>query len=51
LAAQNGIGDANAYKTWAMSQIHYMVGENNKNFSYVIGYGSSYPLRPHHRAR
>ncbi|XP_056021966.1 uncharacterized protein LOC130054902 isoform X1 [Ostrea edulis] len=48
LAAQNGIGDADSYKTWAMSQIHYMVGDNNKNFSYVIGYGSSYPLRPHH---
>ncbi|XP_062584515.1 endoglucanase A-like [Saccostrea cucullata] len=49
LAAQNGIGNAESYKTWAMSQIHYMIGDNNKNFSYLIGYGSSYPLKPHHR--
>ncbi|XP_061173726.1 uncharacterized protein LOC133182894 [Saccostrea echinata] len=48
LAAQNGIGNADSYKTWAMSQIHYMVGDNNRDFSYLIGYGTSYPLKPHH---
>ena len=51
LAADVGIGNAAAYKEWAMSQIHYMLGDNANDFSYVVGYGSSYPLKPHHRGR
>lgn len=50
LAADAGIGNAANYKQWAMSQIHYMLGDNANDFSYVIGYGSNYPLKPHHRA-
>ncbi|KAJ8305940.1 hypothetical protein KUTeg_016485 [Tegillarca granosa] len=50
MAADMGIGNADQYKTFAMSQIHYMIGENNKKLSYVIGYGSNYPKKPHHRA-
>ncbi|CAC5421481.1 E3.2.1.4 [Mytilus coruscus] len=49
LAADVGIGDATAYKTWAMSQIHYMVGDNGEDFSFLIGYGTDFPKRPHHR--
>lgn len=51
LAADSGIGNTANYKQWAMSQIHYMLGDNANDFSYVIGYGSKYPLKPHHRAR
>ncbi len=32
------------------SQIDYMLGDNPSNFSYVVGYGDNYPIRPHHRA-
>lgn len=39
-----------AYKTFAKSQIDYMLGSNPANMSYVIGYGSKYPTHPHHRA-
>lgn len=35
---------------FAKSQIDYMLGENPNGFSYVVGYGENYPLRPHHRA-
>jgi len=34
---------------FAVSQCHYALGDNN-GFSYLVGFGSSYPLRPHHRA-
>jgi endoglucanase len=51
LAADVGIGEAVTYKEWAMSQIHYMLGDNKNGFSYVIDYGTKYPRRPHHRAR
>ena len=34
-----------------MSQIHYMVGDNGQDFSFLIGYGTAFPKRPHHRGR
>ncbi|GAE89288.1 glycoside hydrolase family 9 protein [Acetivibrio straminisolvens] len=37
-------------KSFAKSQIDYMLGSNPLNMSYVIGYGSKYPKCPHHRA-
>lgn len=37
-------------KTWAGTQIDYMLGSNPRNMSYVIGFGSNYPKQPHHRA-
>ncbi len=37
-------------KDLAISQINYILGDNPKNMSYMIGYGSNYPKYPHHRA-
>ncbi len=28
----------------------YILGDNPRQFSYMVGYGDSYPLQPHHRA-
>uniref|UniRef100_A0A2C9JJ67 Endoglucanase n=1 Tax=Biomphalaria glabrata TaxID=6526 RepID=A0A2C9JJ67_BIOGL len=47
LAADTGL-HPEEYRRWAMCQIHYALGDTG--FSYVIGFGSKYPLRPHHRA-
>ena len=49
-AATMGI-EPDRYKTYALSQINYMLGDNNDSFSYVIGLGNDYPTRPHHRGR
>lgn len=49
LAVQNGIG-GDDYKTWALSQIDYILGDNNRHMSYEIGFGSYYPTHPHHRS-
>lgn len=51
LAADLGIGNPTTYKSWAMSQIHYMLGDNKLDMSYLIGYGDKYPQNPHHRSR
>ncbi|XP_071145235.1 endoglucanase-like [Mytilus edulis] len=48
IAAADGIG-GDKFKNFAMSQINYMLGDNNDNMSYEIGFGNNYPLRPHHR--
>lgn len=37
-------------KTFAKSQIDYILGNNPANMSYIIGFGSNYPKHPHHRA-
>lgn len=37
-------------KTFAKSQIDYILGDNPEKMSYVIGFGSKYPTHPHHRA-
>ncbi|GKX67105.1 glycoside hydrolase family 9 protein [Inconstantimicrobium mannanitabidum] len=37
-------------KTFAKSQIDYILGKNPANMSYVIGFGSKWPKHPHHRA-
>ncbi|XP_055879854.1 endoglucanase A-like isoform X1 [Biomphalaria glabrata] len=47
VAADNGIHTLE-YRHWAMCQIHYALGDTG--FSYVIGFGDKYPLRPHHRS-
>ncbi|XP_059170761.1 endoglucanase 4-like [Physella acuta] len=36
------------YRRWAMCQMHYALGDTG--FSYVVGFGSKYPLRPRHRS-
>jgi len=35
---------------FAKSQINYILGENPRNSSYVVGYGNNAPINPHHRA-
>ncbi|KAK6177783.1 hypothetical protein SNE40_015817 [Patella caerulea] len=47
-AADLGI-DATVNRQWALSQINYILGDNNYKMSYVIGFGSKYPVHPHHR--
>jgi endoglucanase len=40
---------AASYKTWATSQMNYIAGDNERSGSYVVGYGTNAPKRPHHR--
>ncbi|XP_052095523.1 endoglucanase A-like [Mytilus californianus] len=47
-AAADGIG-GDSYKKFAMSQMNYILGDNNKHMSYEIGFGSNFPKKPHHR--
>uniref|UniRef100_A0A2C9K1R5 Endoglucanase n=1 Tax=Biomphalaria glabrata TaxID=6526 RepID=A0A2C9K1R5_BIOGL len=52
LTAEAGIS-ARTYRAWAIEQINYMLGDNKHAggcYSFQIGYGSKYPLQPHHRA-
>lgn len=49
-AAEDGIG-GDQFKSWALSQINYILGDNNHHMSYEIGFGSNYPRQPHHRGR
>lgn len=35
--------------SFARSQVDYILGSNPMNMSYLVGYGSSYPKRVHHR--
>lgn len=37
-------------KSFAKSQMDYILGDNPANMSYIIGFGSNYPKHPHHRA-
>jgi len=39
-----------AYLDFAKSQIDYILGNNPKGWSYEVGFGSTYPKFPHHRA-
>ena len=49
-AAKAGIKSAE-YKAYAASQINYILGDNPNSFSYVVGYGDSFPKQPHHKVR
>lgn len=49
MAAADGIG-GDDYIKWAMTQINYMLGDNNYHMSYEIGFGNNYSHHPHHRA-
>ncbi|CAM2006440.1 glycoside hydrolase family 9 protein [Acanthopleuribacter pedis] len=45
-------GDAtlvDRYHGFAVSQLEYMLGNNPRNSSYLIGYGNNSPTKPHHR--
>jgi len=48
LAADSGVHPTE-YRTWAKSQINYALGDTGKSF--VVGFGTPAPQRPHHRAR
>lgn len=37
------------YHAFAERQVNYVLGDNPRNSSYVIGYGNNSPLHPHHR--
>ncbi len=37
------------YYDFARGQMEYILGKNPRNFSYMVGFGSQYPLNPHHR--
>ena len=50
MAAEDGL-HVNQYRKWALSQINYILGDNNYGLSYVIGFGNKYPLHAHHTAR
>jgi endoglucanase len=38
------------YANFAKEQVDYILGDNPRGFSYMTGFGNSYPLQPHHRA-
>ncbi|MFE4107946.1 glycoside hydrolase family 9 protein [Almyronema epifaneia] len=38
------------YSHFATQQIDYILGDNPRQFSYMVGFGESYALNPHHRA-
>jgi endoglucanase len=37
------------YAAWAKSQIDFALGDNEQKRSYVCGFGSNPPVKPHHR--
>jgi len=37
------------YHDFAVNQINYILGNNPRNASYMIGFGENYPQHPHHR--
>ncbi len=45
-----GVKQAARDREFAARQIRYMLGDNPRRSSYVVGFGSNPPLRPHHRA-
>lgn len=43
------VNDANGrYADFVESQVDYLLGENPKNMSYMVGFGDDFSLRPHH---
>ena len=38
------------YVAFAKKQIDYILGDNPRDASYVVGVGKNYPINPHHRA-
>ncbi|XP_019057193.1 PREDICTED: endoglucanase 2-like [Tarenaya hassleriana] len=41
--------DPSELKSFAKSQVDYVLGQNPMNMSYLVGYGDSYPRQVHHR--
>lgn len=44
------VRDAQRYRDFALRQIRYMLGDNPRRSSYVVGFGVNPPRNPHHRA-
>ncbi len=42
--------DNNIFDEWMLDQMHYIMGDNPMDRSYIVGYGESYAEHPHHRA-
>jgi|GEM_PF-95848 len=40
---------ASDYRNFAVNQINYALGDNERNSSYVVGFGVNPPVHPHHR--
>ena len=38
------------YGQLATDTVDYILGDNPRQFSYMVGYGNAYPQQPHHRA-
>ena len=38
-----------AYSNFAKRQLDYLLGDNPRSYSYVVGFGKNYPERTHHR--
>ncbi|MGD9210507.1 MAG: glycoside hydrolase family 9 protein [Desulfobacteraceae bacterium] len=38
------------FDAWMTDQMHYIMGDNPMNRSYIVGYGEEYAEHPHHRA-
>ncbi|CAH2057994.1 unnamed protein product [Thlaspi arvense] len=45
----NGVLQASDLLDLARAQVDYILGSNPKNMSYMVGFGTNYPNRPHHR--
>jgi hypothetical protein len=45
-----GAEHADRWREFATRQIRYMLGDNPRRSSYVVGFGVNSPTRPHHRA-
>ena len=43
------IEDKPEYEEFIKSQVDYMLGDNPRNSSYVVGFGDNFPERVHHR--
>ncbi|MFY8149015.1 MAG: glycoside hydrolase family 9 protein [Prochlorococcaceae cyanobacterium] len=48
--ADSVIDPEGRYSQLALDTVDYILGENPRGFSYMVGYGDNYPLQPHHRA-
>lgn len=40
---------SDAYFDFGASQVNYILGDNPRNSSYMVGFGNNPPTRPHHR--
>lgn len=46
----SGYASSNELLSFAKSQVDYLLGDNPRATSYMVGYGSNYPQQVHHRA-